>query len=612
MPLTLSTSAALALAVTLAGCESYYYSRAAREDTRAAYLRFLAHYAEGSRAPEARRRVDRLSYREARRVDRPLGYHQYLQRHPDGAFARAARSRLAQLSLKRAQTAASLELLLERYPGTPQARAARARLPSLLAQEALATDSPVPAARFVDRFPTSREAPRIRAHLAAIRFKSLRVRVPDLEAFIEAFAGTRHARLAEARLEQLLARVVRDSLDEEELARFRARFPRSSRLAAIERLVSAARCDRAIAALDVDKLASFSDDDARSLVRLCRRSARRCNSLREHARQAAPWRPTVGLAKLRARAFAADPQSAWEAMAQLAWMVDFPAGDLLLELVGSERLSTVWAASRALSDWAARQGPRLRQWIESRLAKLRTEGSGKRATNPDEDQRRAYLELMECARAGSGGEAKEGSAIRAGRSRGHQPDCAAKSGRGRSTLRRLGGPRALTSGYLSLLWERRRSPAAPLPLADLTRFTGAARARVRWLRDAFPAELHKESAFAAMLAERELFALRQAIARVLRGAKGAGLAGLEDVRREARTLLDGWQAALERNAKGGAKERYRRARWPDVDREVRRHEQGRGRALARLQKSGAAGRIMAAALCRMAPRPACGPGPTGL
>jgi hypothetical protein len=595
MPRTLKHCAAVAtLAVTLAGCESYYYSKASRASTRDAYLRYLARYPEGRRAAEARRRVDRLRYREARRADRPLGYHRYLQQHPDGAFASAARTRLAQLALARARTAADLELVVERSPGTAEARAALERLPGLLAREALATGDPAPSQRFIDRFPASRDAPRVRAHLAAIRFKSLRGTVPALEAFIDEFSGTRTAREAEARLEALRARGVRESLDEAELARFRGRFPRSGHLAELERLVAAARRRRAIIALDVERLTGFPDRDARALVRLCRRSVRRCARLREQARRAAPWRPREDLSRLRAQAFAADPRTGWEAVARLAWMVDLAAGDLLLELLGSERLSTVWAARRALAGWAARQAPpRLRRWIETRLARLerkRGDGDSRRATNPDEDQRRAYLGLM-------GGKSVEAERV----------------------LHGLRGARALTSAFLLLSWERQRSPGAPLPRPALTRLTAAARARMRWLRDAFPAELHRESAFAATLAERELFALDRALEGVLRGARGSGLAGLQDLRREAAGLLRGWQVALERLAaeKPGAERqakpfRYERARWPDVDGEVRRHEQGRGGALSQLRGEGATGSIVAAALCRASHQPACGPRPVGL
>ena len=569
---------ALLLLLT-ASCESTHYGTALREDSAEAYLRFLARYPEGEHSEEARKRLERLRYWEARRADRPLAYNQYLQRYPNGTFAEACRKRLAGLALGRARTPADLELILERYPETEQAREAERRLPRLLAREALASNDPTRSQRFLARFQASPEAGAVREHLAALRYRGLPDRFVALEAFVDEYPGTPQAREALSRLERLLADAVLESRDPGELERFRARFPKSARLEELATLVRQEQRGRAIARLDLEALKGLPEDgDLLFLRRWCGARPRPCAALRADASRAAPWRPRQTPDELRRQAYAADPRQAWIAMDILAWSRTESAADLLLELVGSERLSTVWSAERALGAWLDGEavGPR-RRWIFRRLARAH------RTANPDEAQRRAHLILS--ARGGDGEAAL-------------------------ATLRGLaaGGSHQLAAAYLLGLWEGRRGPRKSVGRSTLARFTEAARARLKWLREAFPAELHVDSLFSAILAERELFALGEAM-RVIR-ARGSA-AGLDDVAHEADGLLVDWHrrlagvSAASRTAKAGAGPASAPATFvpasvPSVREEVARHEQGRGAALKRVRAVGRAGKLVAAALCRRA------------
>lgn len=563
----------LVLLLLAAGCEPTHYSTALREDTAEAYLRFLARYPEGQRAEDARKRLERLRYWEARRADRPLAYNQYLQHHPSGTFAEACRRRLAELTLKRAQTPADLELVLERHPDTEQAREAERRLPRLLAREALASDDPARSQRFLARFRTSPEAGAVREHLAALRYRGVPDQLVPLEAFVDEFPGTPQAREALSRLERLLADAVLESREARELARFRTRFPGSKRLEELTTLVRQEQRGRAIARLDLRALEAPSEDgDALFLRRWCGTRPRPCEALRAEASRAAPWRPRQTLDELRKQAYAADPQQAWRAMDLLAWSRSESAADLLLELVGSERLSTVWSAERALSAWLDGRGagPR-RRWVESRLARVR------RTVNPDEAQRAAHLRLS--ARGGG-----DDTALAA--------------------LRRLaaGGSHQLAAAYLLGRWEG-RGAGTGVGRSTLARFTEAARARLKWLREAFPAELHADSLFSAVLVERELFALVEAMRAI--GAQGAA-AGLDEVAQEADGVLVDWHRKLarDRGAESAARPAsaptltFVPASVPSVREEVARHEQGREAALKRVRAAGRAGALVAAALCR--------------
>jgi len=550
------------------GCEAIRYRSAAKHDSVAAYLQYLSHHPKGRHAAAARERVARLQYWDARRADRPVGYRTYLLQHPDGAHAGACRARLARLALTRARTAADLELVLERYPDSAEATEAEKRLPALLAREALRARDPAVAVQFLDRFPQSSEVPRVRAHLASLRYRHVAPRQADLEAFIQEFSGTPQGKQAMAKLEQLLRQRVAEGLDPRDLAQFRARFPLSPRLGGLEQLVEQERLRRAVALLDLAALAGMDNDEAGFLVRWCKQNAGRCDGLRSLAHSARPWTPAESLQKLRARSYAADPQQAWEAMVRLSFTRAPAAGDLLLELLGSVRLGAVWPAASALDRWVGRlSSNERRRWLESRLARAH------HPANDDEAQRRAHLDLLD---------GKEAGLIE---------------------LRRLVSrpSRMLVAGFLLSRWEQKLGDGRPPSREALQRMSAAARARVVWLRDAFPAELHRDSLFAAVLVERELFALLQAIEAI---RTSAGHAALEDVRRESEALLAGWRRRLADEGKGA----FAPARWPDVGETVSRHEQGRAAALERLARSGTAARLVAGAVCGGRDRPAevCG------
>jgi hypothetical protein len=257
-------------------------------------------------------------------------------------------------------------------------------------------------------------------------------------------------------------------------------------------------------------------------------------------------------------------QLAWEAIALLGWTGELEAGDHLLELMGSERLSVILAAEKALFRWfSSRSEARQRRWLAGRLK------SSYRPANGDEVQRYAHLTLL-------AGQDQKGQRLLRGLVAEH-------SGR------------VLTAGYLLAIWSNRRTMDGALPHSLIQRLHSAARMRMKWLIDAFPAELHLDSLSAATLAERELFALHDAVGRIAEElAEGPRLRQLS---REVASLLQEWQGALLKLGKG-----YRPARPVEESPEVRRHEVGRPAALAALRRiNSPIGREVATAVCRLAP-----------
>lgn len=546
----------------LAGCDAMHYRSALRENSVQAYRRYLARHPGGHHTAQARGRLEQQRYFQARRADRPLGYRLYLQEYPDGAHDAACRARLAGLALKQATTGAQLELILELHPDSREAREAERRLPALLAREALQRRDPSLCVRFLDRFPQSAGASNVRAHLAALRYPSVPNRLPELEAFIQELGGTPQGKQALVRLERLMIHQVQESLTPADLDQLRARFPDSAALPRLRQSVRRQQLWRALGRVDLEALRRMNDPEAEQLVRWCRETGQaRCDALRRLAQQAAAWAPTRPIKDLCAGTYAADPQDAWLAITHLSFSRSVRAGEQLLELMGSARLSTIWITTSALDRWLLGLTPGRRgQWIQQRLARAH------HPANDDEVQRRAHLLLL-------GNAADEGLA----------------------QLRRLAShpSRMLSAGYLMAHWERRQRPTRPPSREALQRLSTGAHARVIWLKDAFPVELHEHSLFSGVLVERETFGLLGALDQIRGGIPGGGAAGLEEARVEARTLLQDWRRRLVELSK-----RFTPASQPNIAPVVEHHEQGREAALRQLVRSSSgAGRLVARSLC---------------
>lgn len=552
----------------VAGCDSSAYQRAARLDTRDAYLRYLARYPDGDHAEAATRRLEDLVFRAARQADRPLGYRMYLEHHPHGRHASACRLRLAKLALARARTPPDLLLITNRYPGTPEAAEAAKRHPKLLAEHVLAHRDPSLCRRFLDLYPGRTEALKIRTHLAGLLYPRLVDDQAALESFAQEFGGTKHGGQALSRLETLLIEEVRQSRSQRSLRQLQSRFPRSPALRQLQLLVRKHEIENALIELNIDALEALATGegedlgDARMALRWCRLHASRCASMQMLARRAGPWLPGMSLKQLQRQSYSPVMETAWKAIQSLGWIALPTAGDHLLELISSQRLSSVWIATVALETWLKRKRDAERKrWIAMALKR------SYRKTNEDEVQRRGYLCLL-------ADRTLEGRALLEG------------------LMQRPG--RMLTASYLLARREERTQGTISRPI--LGRLVASARARVKWLEQAFPEELHQDSLVAATLAERELFALKRA----LQGFS-APAAGLVDVKGDAKELLSRWRARLIKVSKD-----FRPAQQIDLEHEVRRHEQGRGAALHELgrQRSPLA-KMVQGAICRRYPHHAC-------
>jgi hypothetical protein len=409
----------------------------------------------------------------------------------------------------------------------------------------------------------------VRRHLAFIRYRA----VPDsqlaLETFADEFSGTPPATEALSRVEKILAQEIRETRDAELLQEFKVRFPRSSTLPALEGAVARLDVDRAVANVDPGALSRLREvsDVADQVWAWCAKRRHPCEALRTSALQALPFRPPEALSTLRSKMYDPDMLVAWRATASLAWIPEDGAGVSLLELLGSPRLSTVWTAEDALSQWLGRRSPELRRSFIAR--QLRRPW---RVSNEDEAQRRGHLCLLSDGSDREG----EGAALLA-------------------SLESRGG-RTLSAGYLLLRHAFRRG--RPFVPGLATRFLSAARARVEWLRSAFPDELHQDSVVAGILAERELHALDRILAWM---APVQGQAPPDEVRHAAAALLAEWQAKLMKASPG-----YQPATDDLLGSVPDRHERGREPALTQLLSHRTpAARLVGQSICSLAPLPAC-------
>ena len=566
-PLFISLGALLPiLIVPLQGCDSSRFSAARGADTLDAYRRYLASEPKGKNAQLARKRVEVLEYKIARQADRPVGYNTYLRRYPRGKYALACNERLAQIALSRARTPADLRLVLERHEGTPEAREAARRLPGLLAKDAMSRKDPVACRDFLDTYPRAPQATKGRALLARLVFRTLGKTRMELESFAQEFAGTPEATRAMERLRKLLALEVRETRDATLLRELEARFPRAAELKELRAQVLRRRFTAALARADMEALDAVKGDtpeakEAAALVRWCAARKRRCKQIREQARAAHVWSPAASLRSIQARVFSADLLVSWHAVTTLGWTPGWAAGDMLLELTGSSRLSMVWVAEGALWRWLSRlDAPARSRWIR-RLARRPY-----RKANADEAQRRGAL-LLHSPRWAEGGRLMSEVSGRTGR--------------------------ILPATYLHLrLLGRARQPA---PRRLVARFARSAENRVNALKDAIPKKVSDDNLVTATLAERELFALSKAV---------EGLGGhdrLSSLRGKVAVLLSHWRVRLARASKT-----FQPAREIHME-QVDRHRKGRPAALRKLLVGrDPLSRAVGKAICQQDPLPACG------
>lgn len=600
---------ALAIGWLLTGCEGRLVEQLRRDRSVAACSRYLARYPDGAHAAEARRVRDRARFSLARAADRPIGYTMYLRREPEGSFRSRARQRLAELLLARAHSVAAVEIVVERYGRTSAAKRADKRLAALLAKEALHSKAPALSRRYLARYPTHAKAVAVREHLAQLLYAELSNRLSDLERFSRRFSGTRAGARASERVRRWLIAELeaiprRDILEEIEV-----RYPEDSELIRLRELVREAELGRALSVVSIERLKRLARDPSRhasatsrpgvgsdakrgaaarraaEAVAWCERREARCARLRLVARRAARWTPARSASQLRALAYAADMQQAWDAIERLGWLAEPRAGDVLYQLVGSQRLAAVWPASHALRRWLALQ-PRstARRWVERRLAEEASSG------DRDERQRQAFLRMIRAraiAARAAAPRRRETAAPRTSVGRASAGESSSRRQGRRAMQSLLASPgRQLAASYLVLAAGGKGVAAA---------LVRGARARLEYLKGAFPDELHDDSLPAAKLAERELFAIRRALDAARRGPIGGRSAQkLRELADDVDRQLARWRLKLSRARSG-----YESAHEVDLARTVQRHEQGRTAALRRLvRKRGWLARAVARALCR--------------
>lgn len=136
------------LCLALAACANpdKDWQLASRDDSRNAYLEFLAKHPDSDFADQARLRLNELkvinAWERAEFKNTLAGYDMFLDKHSDSEFADTARQRAREIqreafweSVTGTEDKVALEAFIAEYPGAPQIEDARTQLALILAAE---------------------------------------------------------------------------------------------------------------------------------------------------------------------------------------------------------------------------------------------------------------------------------------------------------------------------------------------------------------------------------------------------------------------------------------------------------------------------------------------
>ena len=171
-PNRLITAFVCVLVASLAGCASRAWQAALREDTPAAYHRFMRDYPKSSHITDAQ---EHLEYHKLSRAPSLAGFDAFVEKYPNSALAAQMRVQLAPIAFDAARaqgTPESYEQFLDQYPDGELAARARGNA-AYLAANGFHGDSAALAA-FAEEHPTSDFADEARrsAESVALRGRS--------------------------------------------------------------------------------------------------------------------------------------------------------------------------------------------------------------------------------------------------------------------------------------------------------------------------------------------------------------------------------------------------------------------------------------------------------
>jgi|GEM_PF-5645695 hypothetical protein len=549
------------------GCEASYYGSVQSSQTVDACRRYLARYPMGQHVSEVREILEKRTFDRAKRADTPLGYWGYLRRYPKGQFVGASRQRLATLAMARASTVADYRLIVERYRGESEADKAKKKLASALANDVLKAGNSAELAAFMSTYPGHASGGKMKARLVALAFARLGEDPSEIQLFMREHPGSPWDGKARARLRKALLRQFRQAPSVARLDAFSGHFPGDPELQVLRELATLAELRQALLVLDLIELRrlqtqantlvgeapcdaasarcvlSKSAEEVVKILKWCTRESTRCDALRIMRQQTDVHADGLSISVLTQQIADPDLERAWQGMANLSLMDRDIAADILLELAGAPRLVSVWGGYRGLVGWLERKTPQYREaWLKERL-----ERRSRRSMDGENLQQRALLQLLL---------KKDAEGLKAAR------------------LLLADPARATTAAYL--LIEVAKVPVG----SDAHRLVVAFRARLNWLKSAFPNPLDQDSRLVAELVERELWILGGLIHKASQKGKSTTNTKFRTLAQEARESLTLWQEKLARKFSPFVK-----ANAKSFDSAVLLHRQRRHEAFALLSKA---------------------------
>jgi hypothetical protein len=193
----------LFLAVVLSACGGPAWRAAAKTDTSASYLAFLAENPDSPKAKAARARAEELLWEDATLNPSAETYTAYVTAFPAGAHAEEARTRAESHAYETALaegTSTALTAFLARYPNGPHAREAAEALEQSWADEAREAGTEDAWGRYLVRYPDGAHAEEAHAERDRIAWAAATEAntLAAYDTYLDRYLGGAHREEAEA------------------------------------------------------------------------------------------------------------------------------------------------------------------------------------------------------------------------------------------------------------------------------------------------------------------------------------------------------------------------------------------------------------------------------
>jgi hypothetical protein len=159
-------------AALLTGCADMAWQDARDRDSMWAYQDFIKEYPDAKQVPQARERIDDLTFASAKSTNTEASYAKYLAKYPDGRHGAEARTAMPVRAFDEAKSAGkieSYEAFIGKYPNHELAAKADQQLRAMLLKRTKEAESVAAVEAFLKRYPQGKDSDELRQGLPALR-----------------------------------------------------------------------------------------------------------------------------------------------------------------------------------------------------------------------------------------------------------------------------------------------------------------------------------------------------------------------------------------------------------------------------------------------------------